>query len=545
MNQENSTILIADDKKENRVLIKAILKNERYRFLEAVNGQEAVSIAKEHLPDLILMDAIMPEMDGFLATKIIRNTEILDKIPIIMITALDSKEDKIKALDAGVNDFISKPIDKEELIVRCRSYINYSKIVKKYILATYDPITNLPNKIALMERLKECKVPKLMLIKIKNYSILEEFYGENIANTIKINMPKYIESLLPEFCKSSELFHINDDEFALLNDDIDNHITPKDCFSNIHMLIENSRRKPLKIGEIEYELVLTASFSCLKEKTFESARMALNHALRENLDIVFANEIAEKLFEEEKKSISMIKEIRQAIHNDRIIAYLQPILNNKSEQIDKYEALVRLKDSKGNILSPFAFLEAAKMSGYYSKITGIMLKLAADAINKLNKEISVNFSASDLENNRIKDFIYKFLKKHKEISNKITFELLEDESYKNIDNVIDFINEIKKRYSIKVSIDDYGSGYSNLERIIRFQPDYLKIDGSIVKNIVRDDFNKKALKSIIDFARNFEMKTVAEFVENDEIYQKVKEMGVDFSQGYFISKPKPLSQIIE
>jgi putative two-component system response regulator len=148
---KKAKILIVDDHQVNRMTIQLSLKNEGYEFFEASDGVEAVQKAKEIIPDVILMDALMPVMNGFEATKKIRGIEEIQRTPILMITSLDHKEDKIKALEAGVNDFISKPFDKVELKARCKSYADISSLNNKYTLATKNMVTNLPNKTALLK----------------------------------------------------------------------------------------------------------------------------------------------------------------------------------------------------------------------------------------------------------------------------------------------------------------------------------------------------------------------------------------------------------
>jgi len=123
LDKENTTILIADDEPTNRYIIKLALSQDGYKLIEAKNGEEAIQLAKKHTPDIILMDAMMPKMDGFEAIKKIKNDEELNKIPILMITALNSQEDKIKAFESGANDYLSKPFEPEELYLRIQKLL--------------------------------------------------------------------------------------------------------------------------------------------------------------------------------------------------------------------------------------------------------------------------------------------------------------------------------------------------------------------------------------------------------------------------------------
>ena len=201
-------ILIVDDIAVNRMKIKLSLKEKEYHFLEASNGLEAIEIAKAQTPDIILMDAMMPVMDGFEATKIIRKIEEIQRIPILMITSLESKDDKIKALNCGVNDFINKSFDKSELKARCHSYIELANLNKNYILATKNIISNLPNKLKLFTRKFNPKKRKYIYVyKVKK--------GDNllkIAKKFDITV-----SMIKDYNKLGKYLHINQKIFIPLS----------------------------------------------------------------------------------------------------------------------------------------------------------------------------------------------------------------------------------------------------------------------------------------------------------------------------------------
>lgn len=119
---------------------------------------------------------------------------------------------------------------------------------------------------------------------------------------------------------------------------------------------------------------------------------------------------------------------------------------------------------------------------------------------------------------------------------------MESEEIENYSQVEEFINTVKS-YGCKVAIDDFGSGYSNFNRILNLNIDYLKIDASIIKNILNDKTSETIVKFIIDLTRDMNIKTIAEFVHSKEIFEKVKELGIDYSQGFYISEPIILEEI--
>ncbi len=534
---EKTKILIVDDLKDNRLVLKIAFKNENYILYEATNGKEAIEKCQELEPDVVLMDAIMPVMDGYDATKFIRTIKKFDRMPILMITALSDKSDMIKALECGANDFITKPFDKHELIARCKSYANLSKINKQYVLATKNPTTNLPNKLALMRDIKSCINPKLTLFVIEDYELLENFYNEDVAGNIVKQFAKQIMDLVSDDCRDGSLYHINEGEFSILKDDPEEIISGERAYKNCQELIQNCKKSKIVLDGYEYRISLILSYSMAKNHIFENARIGLNNAIKEKKDIVFADEIVECVHKEAVNNLKIIKMVEIALSQDKVISCFQPLFNNKTKKIEKYESLVRIIDENDLLVSPYVFLDISKKGRYYTHITKRVLKNSFDVLKKTKKDISINISAIDIEEISIKNTILDFCKNNSQFAKRIVFEFLEDENFKDFNSIVEFINEIKS-YGSKIAIDDFGSGYSSFERLMEFKPDILKIDGSLIKNIDKDKFSKNIVETIQDFATKMNIETVAEFVHNKDIFEIVNKIGITYTQGYYIGKPE-------
>jgi len=153
-----------------------------------------------------------------------------------------------------------------------------------------------------------------------------------------------------------------------------------------------------------------------------------------------------------------------------------------------------------------------------------------------NISVSVNLTLEDMEDITIKEFILQKLSTVPDVS-KITFEIVESEDVKDNKTVMEFLEKLKQKGAL-IYIDDFGSGYSNFDYILKLHPDGVKIDGSLIKNILEDKNSQIIVKTILSFAKEMNIKTIAEFVENEEIFNKLKEMGVDYFQGYYFSPPK-------
>ena len=240
-------------------------------------------------------------------------------------------------------------------------------------------------------------------------------------------------------------------------------------------------------------------------------------------------------------TIAMIK---KAIIDNKIISFFQPIINNRTGQVEKYESLVRIIDDDNEVLVPSFFLDTVKKGEYYHQITNIIIENSFKQLRACDKEISINLSVFDIEEERTIQNILDLLVKHKVYAHRIIFELLEDASIKDLSKMKEFIYNVRA-YGVQIAIDDFGAGYSNFERILDCRPDILKIDGSLIKNIDTDQQSRDIVESIHTFASKHQIKTVAEYVSNEKIQQIVFEIGIDYSQGFYFGKPELLEFMIE
>jgi EAL domain-containing protein (putative c-di-GMP-specific phosphodiesterase class I) len=270
------------------------------------------------------------------------------------------------------------------------------------------------------------------------------------------------------------------------------------------------------------------------EKDYIDAEMALSIAKENRKDIMF-DENSLQVKSDYGKHIIWLKKLKSAIEDNRIVPFYQPIVD-KNCKIVKYEALVRMIDEDGKVISPFFFLDVAKKSRLYLEITKIVIQKAFKVIKEKNISISVNLTLEDIESEDMREFIISEVRNcvNKE---KITFEIVENEDVRESELVSQFMKELQNE-GCQIYIDDFGSGYSNFDYLLKLNPNGVKIDGSLIKNILENKNNQIIVKTIINFAKETGIKTVAEFVENKEIFDKLREMGIDYYQGYYFSPPQ-------
>lgn len=242
-----------------------------------------------------------------------------------------------------------------------------------------------------------------------------------------------------------------------------------------------------------------------------------------------------------------VSRIILALEEERFQLYRQNILPLKKEQADElhYEILLRLKDENGNLIPPFNFIPAAERYNLMSKldrwvVKNTLIKMAAvlqqDSESKLS--CSINLSGQSFTEPGFAEFIIERINKSVVPTDRICFEITETAAVSNMSQTIKFM-ETLKGIGCSFSLDDFGSGMSSFTYLKNLPVDYLKIDGYFVKTMLANKIDYAMVKSINDIGHVMGLKTVAEFVENDELLQELTKLGVDYGQGYGIAKPEP------
>jgi EAL domain-containing protein (putative c-di-GMP-specific phosphodiesterase class I) len=238
---------------------------------------------------------------------------------------------------------------------------------------------------------------------------------------------------------------------------------------------------------------------------------------------------------------NLLETIRYNIDEKKVEPYFQEIVDTHSSESYKYEALMRLVDKDGELLLPNSFLNKSKKYRLYTQLMLIMIEKVLNSIKKHKICASINLDYHDLVDPKIRSFIIGSLKKDGN-GKYLTVEILESEKIHDFDIVNDFIKELR-RYGVSVAIDDFGTGFSNYEHILQLDIDYIKLDGSLVKR-VNEEIYYELIKSIVSFCNKQGIKVVAEFVSNISILRYIRSLNVDYSQGYYISKPKSIEEIV-
>jgi diguanylate cyclase (GGDEF)-like protein len=393
-----------------------------------------------------------------------------------------------------------------------------------------DALTGLPNRVQIIEHLMKVDNGALILINIDDFKEINDFFGHIAGDAVLIEFSQRLGNLLDRN-SATMLYRLSGDEFALL---IDKTVTHDMVDGFINTLVNNIENMLFFHENNELSLRVTIGASLQMDAALEKADIALKKARKERKSslVYHENLNVEKQYE---GNLEWIKKLKDAIQNDAIIPYYQPIYD-KNGRIASYESLIRMRDINGDIISPFFFLDVAKKSRLYTKLTKIMVEKSCRHFEAIDCSFSINLSVEDILNDDVVHFIKETVARYN-VSEKIIFEILESEGIENYKEVAHFITEMKE-LGCHIAIDDFGSGYSNFDHLLQLDIDYIKIDGTLIKNIDTDPNAQIVVETIVDFANRLHIWTVAEFVHSPKVYEKVKRLGIDRFQGYYLGEPR-------
>lgn len=422
----------------------------------------------------------------------------------------------IKDDDGKILEYISIRQDITELI-------NSQKLVEIY---STDRLTNLPNRQKLIEKLKE-STDELMSIflDIKDFSLINELYGEDVGDELLIELSAKLKAYLVN--DSATLYKLDSDHYLIL---VDN----KNLFRKYESLVK---------------------FTFLSEDTFVVKDIVVNFNIgisygtddllnKSSLALKEAKKLKSRFFEYcdsldikdiHKKNQKSFEIFKDALLNDRIEPFFQPIVDAQTEEVIKYEALARIREVDGTILAIGEFLSIAQKSSFFENFTRQIIQKIFAISSLSNKEVTINLVYEHINSDEVVKYIENRLKMHK--GPRITFEILESEEINDYDVLENFIDMVKG-YGALIAIDDFGSGYSNFIHLVKFKADYIKIDGSIINDIEKDKSSQQVLSLLVKYAKQNNIKVIAEFIKDENVARVVKGLGVDLLQGYYYGKPE-------
>ena len=396
-----------------------------------------------------------------------------------------------------------------------------------------DKLTGLENRESFLVDRKLNSKSYVILLNIIDFKTINKTLGfENADLFLCVISEKLVKTVNKN--ANTKLYRLYGDEYAFFYDN--------ENIDDICEVIKNDfEDNTINFKENNFHLGLNIAYSNIEPRFF-TATIALQECKKSlNKNIIPYDEVKYNKVEKEE-TLNMLKVLKNAILEDNIVPVYHSIIDNKTYKVSKYETLARIKQENGKLLSPYFFIELSKKFKLYPNITKTIIEKAFNDFKDINYGFSINFSYIDIDNEEILEYFYTKLEENKETAKRLTIEILETENIGSYSELLVFRNKIKE-YGCSLAIDDFGSGYSNWVDILNLQPDYIKIDGSLIQNLLKNQGNINLVKTIVNFAKDNDFKTVAEFVSNEELSILVTELGIDYSQGFFYAEPELIENI--
>jgi len=544
----SSNILVVDDDRTVRMALVDAFTRENYEVEEASNGMQALNICKRHMPDLVLMDAVMPELDGFDACQMIRELPHGSDIPVLMITALNDEQSIIRAFSSGATDYISKPINFSVIKQRVARLIKANKAeqdVKK--LAYHDPLTGLPNRTYLKQQLAvtvnraatENQRFAILFLDLDRFKMINDTMGHDAGDLLLKAVADRIRHCVRE---NDFVARLGGDEFTVVLE----NIASLDGASSVAEKICRSVARPFVFMQQKMFVTTSIGISIFPDDgedvsaLIKHADSAMFRAKEKRNDFCFYERGMEA---EIAKRLKLEQELRKAIDSDQLILHYQPQIDFKTGDLVGAEALVRWEHPLKGLVPPDVFIPLAEESGLINQLTDWVLENSAVQIKRWLDEgyrltLAVNLSVKDLMQEDLHTKLQNLIKRSNLPPNVLELEITESTLMDHPELMIKELNKIKQM-GITVAMDDFGSGYSSLNYLKKLPVDVLKIDRSFISDIESDPSDSAIVAGIIALAKNLGMTTVAEGVETEAQRYILQQLGCDTFQGYLVSKPLP------
>ena len=545
---QNLKLLYIEDDVTSRASTLEMLTNFFSDISIAVDGLDGYEQFTHGNFDIILSDINMPKLNGIDMLHRIRDVD--KEIPVLFLSAYNEVSYLLDGIKFGVDGYIIKPLELNQFIVSLKKVTDkillkkeneeYKQYLEREVLNRteeldkklhYDALTGLLSRYSFFKDIKLGKPPILLIIDINKFKIINEIYGTDVGSIVLQKFAEFLENFSAN--KNYKVYRLSGDEFALC--DYVEYIDADKYTNNIEEFFELLNELRIEIDNDTITVDATIGMSSLQEDIFESAKIALDYAKNNRkLYAVYSKVIDNR--DEDKNALKYKSIIKSAIEEKRVRAAYQPIVNAKKE-ILKYETLIRIKEADSDrYITPYYFLDIAMKTGLYDTLSSIIILNALAVIKNSSHTLSINFTYRDIKNSTLIYKIENYFKDFPELGSRTVIEITEDQSIENYEDVKNFIKKFR-HYGVLFAIDDFGSGYSNFEHILEISPDYLKIDGSLIKDMDSDEKAYVLVKAIVGFSHELNIKVIAEYVHSERIFKMLRELDVDEFQGFYFYEP--------
>lgn len=562
----DATVMMVDDDPMMTDVIQTYLEDAGYQHFVSINDPlQALDAARSHLPSLILLDLMMPGMSGFEVLEQLRNDEALRYIPVIVLTAASNPATKLKALELGATEFLAKPVDSSELVLRVRNSLVFK--VYQDRLANEDPLTGLTNRRVFVERLQRAlkrahegqaaegraapQMLAMMQIGLDRFRQVNETLGHGAGDRLLAAVARRLHACSRREEATGELrtmlpmlSRLGGDEFALLVP----RIASPAAADRVARRLLGAMALPFELDG--KELFVTASIGIsvfpedgdTHEQLMAAAGSACTHAKdsgRNNSQFYSA-----ALNNVSLERLALETDLHRAIGRDQLLLHYQPKVDLRSGRVTGAEALLRWQHPVHGLVPPDRFIPLAEEIGLIVEMGEWVAYRACSQLAEWRNrglgqlKLAINVSRHELAAGGLVNTLSTAMACHGVQPGQLTVELTESML---MDRMEDTQRQLKalREMGVELSIDDFGTGYSSFNYLKRFPVHELKIDRSFITGMPEDTTDSAIVGAIVALGHSLRMHVVAEGVETEGQRAVLQALGCDTYQGYLCSKPLP------
>ena len=589
MSAANPRLLVVDDIADNRIILSRRLVRRGFDVVEAHGGKPALELIAQQTFDLVLLDIMMPDMDGIEVLKAIRRSHSASSLPVIMVTANGQSADTVSALTLGANDYVTKPVDFPVALARIEAQIARkraeealrltneqlehrvesrtaelsqvnaklaSEIVERRRseaqmkhMAHHDALTGLPNRVLFQERLRQAMAEAeqsgdavaVLCLDLDRFKEVNDTLGHPAGDLL---LRSVAQRLLTAVRAQDTVARLSGDEFAIVQPAPNSPDSTAALGQRLLELFE----KPFELGSESFRsgasigAALFPQDATSADDLLKSADIALYHAKSDGRGTYhrFAPEMNAAL--ESRRGFE--QDLRRALENGEFELHYQPLIDLESEAVLGCEALIRWRHPVRGLVQPSEFISIAESTGLIVEIGSWVLRTAcAEAAHwPARSKIAINLSPAQFARPGLVEAVAGALTAADLDPTRLELEITESLMLGNTEQVLSALHELKK-LGIEISMDDFGTGYSSLGYLRQFPFDKIKVDRSFVTDLGASTESVAIVRAVVGLATGLGMTTLAEGVETLEQLRSLVAEGCAQAQGYYFSRPRPACEI--
>ena len=550
-------ILIVDDQESVRLLLRQVLSADGYHIEEVEDGPSALALFPGLKPDMVLLDCVMPGMDGIELCRHIKELPGTEHLPVLMVTSLEDESAVERAFATGVTDYVTKPIHFAVLRQRVR-YLLKASFADRQVrhLAFHDNLTGLANRTLLTDRLRhgitraarQNKMLALIFVDLDHFKWVNDTLGHAAGDEVLKTMSTRMQQAVRE---SDTVARLGGDEFVLL---IENLHSSQDVASVAQKVLD-SIQVPLTVGDRDVHLGGSLGIAVYPDDSYDADRLMTQadtamYRVKEgggNRYQFYTAEMGASV----QKRISMVTHLCSALdQNNGLFLHFQPQIELASGRVEMLEALVRWQHPEHGLLSASEFLPLAEECGLVRQLDEQVLRLVCRQLAQWRLDrvtvppVSVNFSALHFQESDAVAKLARILEETGALGENLMLEISEHVTHHDNAGIELALNALKE-LGIGLCVDDFGVGLTSLRNLQRYPIDCLKINAAFTRGLgnVYDD-TATLMRGILMLAKALHVSAIAEAVETSGQALALRELGCEYALGYFFSRPVTAAEVL-